>query len=106
VPRKGGTWIRLTDGKSWDDKPRWFPDGKTIYFMSGHGGFYGVWAVHFDPLRGRGLGTPILVKAFDGPSFIIPRNTVIVEISVSQNSLVVPLQEVSGGIWVLDNVDR
>jgi dipeptidyl aminopeptidase/acylaminoacyl peptidase len=60
VPRKGGTWIRLTDGKSWDDKPRWFPDGKTIYFMSGHGGFYGVWAVHFDPLRGRGLGTPIL----------------------------------------------
>jgi len=46
------------------------------------------------------------VKAFDDPSFIIPRNAVIVEISVSQNSLVVPLQQVSGGIWMLDNVDR
>ena len=106
VPRRGGTWIRLTDGKYWDDKPRWSPDGRTIYFMSGHGGFYGVWGVHFDPLRGRGLGAPFLVKAFDDPSFIIPRNTVIVEISVSQNSLVVPLQQVSGGIWMLDNVDR
>jgi Tol biopolymer transport system component/DNA-binding winged helix-turn-helix (wHTH) protein len=106
VPRTGGTWTRLTDGKYWDDKPRWSPDGRTIYFMSGHGGFYGIWAVHFDPLRGSGLGTPFLVKAFDAPSFIIPRNTVIVEISVSQNSLVVPLQQVSGGIWMLDNVDR
>jgi Tol biopolymer transport system component/DNA-binding winged helix-turn-helix (wHTH) protein len=106
VPRTGGNWIRLTDGKYWDDKPRWSPDGRTIYFMSGRGGFYGVWAVHFDPLRGRGLGVPFLVKAFDDPSFIIPRNTVIVEISVSQNSLVVPLQQVSGGIWLLDNVDR
>ena len=52
------------------------------------------------------LGAPFPVKAFDGPSFIIPRNTVIVEILVSQNSLVVPLQEISGGIWMLDNVDR
>jgi len=106
VPRTGGTWIRLTDGKYWDDKPRWSPDGRTIYFMSGHGGFYGVWALHFDPTRGRGLGAPFQAKAFDDPSFIIPRNTVIVEISVSQNSLVVPLQQVSGGIWMLDNADR
>jgi len=106
VPRIGGTWIRLTDGKNWDDKPRWSPDGRTIYFMSGHGGFYGVWAVHFDPLRGRGLGAPFLVKAFDDPSFIIPRNTLIAEVSVSQNSLVVPLQQVSGGIWMLNNVDQ
>jgi serine/threonine protein kinase/Tol biopolymer transport system component len=106
VPRTGGTWIRLTNGKYWDDKPRWSADGRTIYFMSGHGGFYGVWALHFDPLRGRDLDEPFLVKAFDDPSSIIPRNTVIVEISVSHNSLVVPLQQVSGGIWMLDNVDQ
>jgi serine/threonine protein kinase/Tol biopolymer transport system component len=106
VPRTGGTWIRLTDGKYWDDKPRWSPDGRTIYFMSGHGGFYGVWGVHFDPVHGRGLGAPFQVKAFDDPSFVIPRNAVMVEISVSRNSLVVPLQQVTGGIWMLDNVDQ
>jgi len=106
VPRTGGTWIRLTDGKYWNDKPRWSPDGRTIYFMSGHGGFYGVWALHFDPSRGRGLGAPFQVKAFDDPGFMIPRNTVIVEISVTQNALAVPLQQISGGIWTLDNVDR
>jgi Tol biopolymer transport system component len=30
----GGCWVRVTDGTSWDDKPRWSPDGKTIYHVS------------------------------------------------------------------------
>ena len=34
VPTPGGPWTRITDGKHWDDKPRWSPDGKTIYFVS------------------------------------------------------------------------
>ena len=25
----GGPWVRMTDSKHWDDKPRWSPDGKT-----------------------------------------------------------------------------
>src|SRR5207253_322014 len=29
VPAAGGTWTRITNGKQWDDKPRWSPDGKT-----------------------------------------------------------------------------
>lgn len=28
----GGPWIPITDGRSWDDKPRWSPDGMTIYY--------------------------------------------------------------------------
>ena len=52
VPMSGGRWTRITDGKHWDDKPRWSPDGRTIYFLSGPGGFFNVWG---DPLRsGRG----------------------------------------------------
>ena len=35
----GGKWIRITDGRHWDDKPRWSPDGKTIYFLSRRGRF-------------------------------------------------------------------
>ena len=30
TPATGGPWIRITDGKHWDDKPRWAPDGKTF----------------------------------------------------------------------------
>ena len=45
----GGPRIQITDGKYWDDKPLWSPDGKTIYFLSGHNGFYNVWGLRFDP---------------------------------------------------------
>ncbi|HEV8130450.1 MAG TPA: protein kinase, partial [Acidobacteriota bacterium] len=31
VPAPGGKWTRITEGKYWDDKGRWSPDGKTIY---------------------------------------------------------------------------
>ena len=54
----GGPWIRLTDGKQWDDKPRWSPDGKTIYFISDRDGFFNVWGIRFNPVQGRCWGVP------------------------------------------------
>ena len=39
----GGPWIRITDGKQWDDHPRWSPDSKVIYFLSKRRGFFNVW---------------------------------------------------------------
>jgi Tol biopolymer transport system component len=106
MPAAGGPWIRLTDGQHWDDKPRWSPDGKVIYFISGRTNFYGVWGIHFDPQHGRPVGEPFLLKAFDNPSMTVPTNISAVDISVRRGSLVVPLQQLSGGIWILDNVDQ
>src|SRR5215472_16587937 len=37
LPRRG---TRIADSKLWDDKPRWSPDGRTIYFVSRHHGFF------------------------------------------------------------------
>ncbi len=43
----GGPWIPLTDGKYWDGRPHWSPNGKTIYFVSDRSSFYSnVWALH------------------------------------------------------------
>ena len=56
VAAGGGPWIRITDGKQWDDKPRWSPDGKTIYFLSDRKGFFNVWGIHFDPTKGMPQG--------------------------------------------------
>ena len=101
----GGPWLPIID-KDWADKPRWSPDGKTIYFMWGRGGFLNVWGIHFDPQTGRPVGDPFPVTALHSPSLMIPGNVSNVEISVSRKNLVLTLGEVSGGIWVLDNVDH
>ena len=106
VPAAGGAWTRITDGKHWDDKPRWSPDGKTIYFVSGRGGFFNVWGIHFDPSEGKRVGEPFPVSNFGGNGLMIPRWIPLVELSLNQDKLVLTMAEVSGGIWVLDNVDR
>ena len=105
-PTSGGQWIRITDGKRWDDKPHWSPDGKMIYFLSGRSGFYNVWAIRFDPVRGVSLGDPFPVTALDNPSQMVPKFIPDVAISLSPNSLVMTVAQDSGNIWVLDKVDR
>ena len=106
VPAAGGVWTRITDGKHWDDKPRWSPDGKTIYFVSERGGFFNVWGIHFDPAEGKPVGEPFRVSTFGGYGLTIPRWIPAVDLSLNQEKLVLTMEEVSGGIWVLDNVDR
>jgi Tol biopolymer transport system component/DNA-binding winged helix-turn-helix (wHTH) protein len=102
----GGPWIRLGHGKNWDDKPRWSPDGKTIYFISGRSGFFNVWGVHFNPAAGTLVGTPFRVTAFDQPSLMISQRIEGAELSVTQDGLALLMEESSGSIWVLDHVEH
>ena len=97
----GGPWIRITDGKHWDDKPRWSPDGKTIYFVSSREGFFNVWGIRFDAVKGKPLGDPFQLTSFENPSRMLAE---ISELSLTQDKLVLTIAEVSGSIWVLDNV--
>lgn len=105
VPSAGGPWTRITDGKHWDDKPRWSPDGRTIYFISGPGGFFNVWGIRFDPALGKPVGQPFQVSKFDSPRLMIPRWIGPVGLSFNHDKLVLTMAEESGSIWVLDNVD-
>ncbi len=106
VPASGGAWTRITDGRHWDDKPRWSPDGRTIYFVSGPGGFFNVWGIHFDPAAGKPVGQPFQVTKFDSPRLMIPRFIPPVGLSLNQDKLVLTMAQESGNIWILDNVDR
>jgi Tol biopolymer transport system component/DNA-binding winged helix-turn-helix (wHTH) protein len=106
VPAAGGAWRRITDGKHWDDKPRWSPDGKTIYFVSGPGGSFNVWGIRFDPAEGKPVGDAFRVSTFEGHGPTIPRWIPAVELGLTEDKLVINMAEISGGIWVLENVDR
>jgi Tol biopolymer transport system component/DNA-binding winged helix-turn-helix (wHTH) protein len=102
----GGPLVRITDPMNWSDKPRWAPDGKTLYFLSSRGGFFNVWGVHFDPARGNVVGDPFRVTNFDSTRPMIPKHMSPVGFSLTHNSLVLTMEQVSGSIWVLNDVDQ
>jgi Tol biopolymer transport system component/DNA-binding winged helix-turn-helix (wHTH) protein len=102
----GGPRTQITDGKHWDDKPRWSPDGKTIYFVSGHKGFYNVWGLRFDPAQGKIIGDVFQVTAFENPALMISQHIPAVSLSLAQDKLVLTMSQTSGSIWVLDNVGQ
>jgi Tol biopolymer transport system component/DNA-binding winged helix-turn-helix (wHTH) protein len=104
VPATGGPWRRITDGKHWDDKPAWSPDGKTIYFLSGRDGFFNVWGIRFDPAGGEPVGEPFRVTAFERSRLMVSEYILADGLSVNQDKLVLTMGEVSGSIWMLDNV--
>jgi len=104
TPATGGPWIRITDGKHWDDKPRWAPDGKTLYFVSSRGGFLNVWGIRFDPTKGKVVGDPFRVTFFEGPDLMVPSVMGFVDLSLTQDKLVLNMSKISGSIWLLDNL--
>ena len=106
VPTSGGPWTRITDGKHWEDKPRWSPDGRTIYFVSRRGGFFNIWGIHFDRTAGKTVGQPFQVSKFESPRLMIPRWIPPVGLSLTEDKLILTMAEESGSIWVLENADR
>ena len=107
VPATGGHWTLISKSQPWDDKPRWSPDGKKIYFISARGGLFNVWGIRFDPINGQPVGEVFQVTAFKNPSLMIPADKInFVELSLTQDKLVLAMEDRSGSLWVLDNVDR
>jgi len=103
----GGPWIRITDDQHFVDKPRWSPDGKTIYFVSGRSGFFNVWGIRFDSAKGKPVGHPFSVTALNSLSLVVPRHiTGSAGLSLPQDRLVLPLTHESVSIWIVDNVER
>jgi Tol biopolymer transport system component/DNA-binding winged helix-turn-helix (wHTH) protein len=102
VPADGGAWIRLTEGKHWDDKPRWSPDGRRIYFVSDRNGYLNVFGV---PFSGHGIGDVFEVTHFDNPSQQIPEVVPMVGLSIARNRLMVTVSRRSGSLWILEGVN-
>jgi Tol biopolymer transport system component len=102
---EGGKPTRVTESESWADKPRWSSDGKTIYFISNRGSsFLNVWGIRFDPGRGSATGEPFRVTNFERPGHALSTQLAFAEMALGRSRLLLPVTEVSGSVWVLENV--
>ena len=106
VPLTGGAPIKITDGDTYDDRPRWAPDGRLVYFLSTRGGFLNLWARRFDPVEQRAIAEPFPVTHFDSPARMIPPRMVQLGVAMSSDRVILPIREASGNIWILDGVSR
>jgi Tol biopolymer transport system component len=103
----GGAWVRLTQLDRWADKPRWSPDGNAIYFIANfEPPFLDVWGLRFIPATGQPGGEPFRVTRYTSASRRLASSEGGNELGISAHRLVVTLQESTGNIWVLDNVDK
>jgi Tol biopolymer transport system component/DNA-binding winged helix-turn-helix (wHTH) protein len=106
APAAGGPWRALTDGTWFDDKPRWGPDGRVVYFVSNRTGVANVWGRRFDDASGTPIGDPFPVTAFRSAQFLLTPRTVQMDIAITATRLLLPMTESRSDIWMLDQVDR
>lgn len=92
-------WIRIAADHIVPDKPRWAPDGRTLYFIArGPTSYFNLWAVRFDPERGTPVGEPFALSKFDTPSLAISPDLAASEMDVSARHAVLTMKTVTGSI--------
>ena len=106
MPTGGGAWRAITDGAWFDDKPRWGPDGRILYFVSNRTGVANVWGRRFDDSTGTPIGEPFPVTSFRSAQFLLTPRTVQMDIAITATHLLLPMTESRSEIWMLDQVDR
>lgn len=106
MPAAGGSWRPVTDGAWFDDKPRWAPDGRILYFVSRRSGVANVWGRRFDPATGEAVGDAFAVTTFGSAHFQLSPQTVQMDIAVTATDLLLPMTESHSDIWMLDHIDR
>jgi Tol biopolymer transport system component len=106
VAAEGGAWTRISEGAAFDDKARWAPDGRTIYFVSNRTTALNVWGRRFDPEKGEPTGEPFQVTRFDRSDQVLTTAMAQLGLAVGRDRLVAPITSLSGNVWLLDAVDR
>lgn len=100
VPATDSEWIQITDGSSWDDKPRWSSDGSLIYLVCDRDGHRCLWAQRIDTGTRRPAGPAFPVHHFHAmrPS-LLEVGLWILEMDVAEDKIVVGLGDITGNIW-------
>jgi Tol biopolymer transport system component len=101
APQDPSQWIAITDGQTPDRNAAWSPDGNLLYFLSERDGFHCFWAQRLDATSKRPRGEPFVVQHFhQAQKNWEPSDFTGIQLSVGPDSLVFPLREQTGNIWI------
>ena len=77
----------------------WHPDGARLYYTSNQNGAFNVWML----APGR---EPVQVTAYDGLATGLPEVALYTKFAVSRDHLILPVENRSGEIWVMQRQPR
>jgi serine/threonine protein kinase len=101
TPPKESDWIGIVRDQHWNDKPRWSPDGKRIYFVSDRDGFTCLWSQPLEPETKRPIGPPLpLHHLHQVRRSILNVGYALMDIAVAPDKIVLNLGEITGNIWM------
>lgn len=90
----------LTSGKSNDDKPRFSPDGRLLFFLSDRDQNICLYAVGFDPAAGKVVGEPRAVQHFHQKKLSTDSVPPPVQVlSVSQHRVALTVQRTRSAVF-------
>jgi hypothetical protein len=96
-------WVPVTEGKSWDDKPRWLDDSSLVYY-SNRDGFGCLWEQKLTPDTKQPVGAPFAVYHFhryaQSPRTLFREDF---QIALTPDVLILNLVDMSGDIWMIDH---
>ena len=100
VPKQD--WIPITDGTTWDDKPRFYTDGKLIFFTSDRDGFRCIWAQRLTADM-HPSGSSFAVYHFHSSRRSVGNAAIgRMSLAVGPETLVFNQVEYAGNLWLLD----
>lgn len=106
APTPVSEWVQVTEGRSWDDLPRWSPDANLIYFTSDRDGFRCIWARRLHPQTKQPQGEPFAVAHLHTMQLSMSNLSLAeFELASGQGRLVFPMAELRGNVWLMEPGD-
>jgi hypothetical protein len=93
----------INDITTWDDKPRFSPDGRLLYFTSERDGYRCLWARRLNPKTGEPEGAPFAVyHGHSSRRSMLNVGLTPLEVALGPDKIVFVQGEVTGNIWMAE----
>jgi eukaryotic-like serine/threonine-protein kinase len=93
-------WVAVIHDKDrWAHKPRWGPEGNSIYFVSDRDGYSCIWRQSLNPTSKRPVGPPLAVSHFHGARRSMTNAGIFrTDIDIAKDKIVFVLGEYKGNL--------